>query len=338
MNLFLASTKRAAEDRFTAHWVALLNLVPGLGQSVLDRIATLGNLPSARFLGAEDHPRLHGQNHPDCRIRTDQYDIYCEHKLSALLGETQLERYSASSPKGSFVILISADTCRVNEELLSSKTYVYPRHSSRPPHYLWRDFYELVEGSKIKLAKQFAEYMHVLGMNPTFWGQIGDPFVEPAAGNAFRGLYDSAIQSLRRDGIGTLRRNDSLGLQIKHAHSRVPLIYVAPAALAGDCDVPYPGRLLRTSVWTTGEGRRVVSAESGFVPKTKRLLYAHSWTIRTKAAWRQGLYSERDYFIPLSDLLIDDLALATKRMEHWIWRIVDHVRLCKDATFEEWVD
>lgn len=325
MNLFMIPPDRGPEDRFTAQWVALLNLVPALGQGIVDRLARLTNLPKTQFVEAIDHPWLSGVCRPDALLVTTDRDIYCEHKLTARLGPMQLTRYLRAIPRSASLALIAGTESTVPTKARRFARYLAPVDDRPQPHLLWQDFYLDVLKSPGPLAGQFAEYMRQLGLDPTIWGKLGDIFTSTRAANAFRSLWDPIVAELHAEGIRTPRRSDSLGLQMRYLRADTPLTYAAPTVI-DDPELPFRGKCLQLSVWTTGRERRRLPIQNGFVARSGRQVFVKTSEYPEWSKWRPDLACERCYFAPLEAVLLSTAADSAKALHRLMRTAIKHLR------------
>lgn len=188
-------------------------------------LLTSSNQPSARFLGADNHPAGTDESRPDFRLRCDTLDIICEHKLGSPLGPRQLERYLALPYADPFcVALITAVPCVVSAEVLSADRYLRPRQSQLM-HFRWQDLYPLVAARPERLARDFAAYMRDLDLHP--WQQAGwnDLFTSSTTATAWSEQWSDVRAFFGQQGIRTRRDEDHLGLQVMYPRSWLHLLY-----------------------------------------------------------------------------------------------------------------
>lgn len=324
-NVFLIKPKLEAEDRFTAHWVCLLGNHPEIAQVVVNQLATSIGLKPSRILEVIDHPRGWSAERPDCLLRTEDYDILCEHKLNSPLGKNQLDRYLAlAGSKKSYLALISNQTISVPEAVLQNPHYLWPKARHSQGHFLWRDFYHLTKQSRSMLVKQFREYMDSLGMNPWSWGTFGDPFVDAEAAQRFRDLYEPVVATLRSMGISSVRRNNSLGLQIRYPVEEVPLLYVTPTQWDGSLDLPLSGRLIRATTWVKGP-KRVFPEKDCFISDEIPRTFV-SYLSDVMANWREDLYAELSFYTSLDEVLVKNPKTSSENLAKTILSVVEYLK------------
>jgi hypothetical protein len=328
-NLFLVPASLCAEDRFTAHWCGLLEAFPKLAQAVVDRLVELTPIAPATFQAVVYHPMVAASDRPDCLLRTDSYDVICEHKLTAPVGPRQLERYLSHAGPRTYLALIATQGLELPGTITQSDRYLRPSADSKVPHLLWRDFYPVIARFQHPIAAQFRAYMEGLGMNPLHWGTSGDPFVDPAAAAAFRELYEPLVAALAEKGIRSVRRRNSLGLQIRHPHPSVPLFYVAPTQWDGLIDIPLVGRLLTMTAWVTGDGETLPN-QTGFVSGKGPSVFVSTYA-GAPAHWRPGVYAERNYYVPLDDVLQSDRPASAALLQNVVQRALSHLGQGKSA-------
>lgn len=323
-NFFLISPTLGPEDRFTAHWCCLLSCYKDIGQAVVNQITASSGISSSQLLAIVDHPRGLVAERPDCLLRTEDFDILCEHKLNSPLGKNQLERYlSLVDSKQNYLALISNQGIEVPSSVLQSPHYLWPKEDRNRAHFLWRDMYPLVKQSRSVLGRQFKDYMDSLGMNPWSWGTFGDPFIEKQAADAFRKLYDPIVQQLKASGVTAIRRNNSLGLQIRYPIPEVPLLYVSPTQWDGSLDLPLTGRLLIMSTWVQGNGS-TLPKEDGFIDQSDPPLFVNS-LYDAAAKWRPGVFAERNYFVALDGILVQSFDKSSQNLARTILRAISHL-------------
>lgn len=321
-NIFLVSTALGPEDRFTAHWCALLMTHPEVGQAVVDWLAQSAGLPTARFVAAVDHPAVTAADRPDCQLRTDKYDMFCEHKLFAPVGPRQLERYLEHTGPRAHLALIASQTLSLPQAVVSSERYIRPV-GTPAPHFLWQDLYPVIARCPAPLVQQFGAYMERLGMKPVEWGTNGDPFLDKAAGAAFRQLYDPLVRGLAARNVTCVRRSNSLGLQIRDPLPRIGLFYAAPTEGDRVVDIPLTGRLFTMSVWAV-KGVRL-SQQEGFVPGNGPELFVSSASEPIQAGWRDDLFAVRNYDVRLDDILTPDRMESALLIQNVVERALAHL-------------
>ncbi|MBL8191840.1 MAG: hypothetical protein JNK38_27760 [Acidobacteria bacterium] len=324
-NVFLVNPRLGPEDRFTAHWCCLLKAEPSLGQAVVDRLTQLAGIGTSRLIEIIEHPGGVPTERPDCLLRTEAFDIYCEHKLDASLGRNQLERYLAltQSRKG-FLVLLGNQRLSIPESVYQSKFYLKPQIGHRE-HFLWSDVYSVFRRSRGTLARQFVEYMDHLGMNPWNWGKFRDPFVDETAADAFRSLYEPTISQLRQSGITSVRRKNSLGLQIRFPVPDVPLIYAGPVKWDSSLTIPLSGRLFVMTVWVKGNVRLLSEKEEFIIGEGPRLFT--TWLDDSPALWKDNLFAERNYYASIEEVLNASLDQAKANISNVIHRTIQDLSI-----------
>lgn len=324
-NVFLIKPKLEAEDRFTAHWVCLLGNHPEIAQSVVNQLAKSIGLTPSRILEVIDHPRGWSAERPDCLLRTEDYDILCEHKLNSPLGKNQLERYLAlASSKKSYLALIANQTISVPDAVLQNPHYLWPKERQSHGHFLWQDFYHLTRQSRGMLVRQFREYMDSLGMNPWSWGTFGDPFTDVEAAQRFRDLYEPIVAKLRSMNISAVRRSNSLGLQIRYPVEEVPLLYVTPTQWDGSLDLPLSGRLMHATAWVKGQ-KRIFPEVDCFLKNDPPRTFVSALPDVT-ANWREDLYAELSFHSGLDDILVRNPKSSSENLAAVILGVIDYLK------------
>ena len=137
-----------------------LNDLPALGQEIVDFLVAETGKESSKFVKAIDHPRFEGyQCRPDLLIVCENFDIICEHKLEAPLGNGQLESYlkiARSQKKLTYLVLISNCYQLVPSAVQQSPQYLL---SNNKPYFCWQDLYLIVAGHPERLAQDFKVLM-----------------------------------------------------------------------------------------------------------------------------------------------------------------------------------
>lgn len=209
-NIFCLSTRLTEEDRFTAAFCYLIDSIPNIGQALVDLFSAQSDSVSSRFLNVEDHPRLSSVNRPDLRIACDDFDIVCEHKIVSGLGPLQLERYlSLRQDKPYYLVLVARSVVSVSDQVLRQPHFLRPREQAAN-HFRWHEIYPIVASRSERLARDFTDYMKLLGMEPE--GAISKPvlLIRPMPKHTVEEVYKSADA----DGIGKDIR--SIGIATSH--------------------------------------------------------------------------------------------------------------------------
>jgi hypothetical protein len=123
-----------------------------------------------------------------------------EHKIGSPEGNSQLKRYvSLPRAEAAAIAFVSQDYRVVAADVLRVRRYLRP--SGRQPHFVWSQFYPLVETSAHRgsvLAAATLRLMEDFGLRP-FHPLIGD--VRQAASDArLRKWYEPLVRSLRKRG------------------------------------------------------------------------------------------------------------------------------------------
>jgi hypothetical protein len=198
-NIFLVDGRLKAEDRLTYSWAYVLNTVPGLGQRFADWIGDRAGLGETTFRTAIDHPAGTARDRPDFQLRCDNWSMLFEHKLYSGLGVAQLERYLeyATDGRRNYLGLVTPRLVDVSPAVVRHRRYKRPMQRK---HFLWQDFFPLIQKSRGKLARDFAEYLGASGVKPWQWGSIGDPFTDRSADAALRTVCREVGDGLRAPG------------------------------------------------------------------------------------------------------------------------------------------
>jgi hypothetical protein len=165
-NIFWMPATLAEEDRFTTSLHFLIDNSPKIGQAIVDHLMKTAKIPATRLLGVTDHPACDNGAKPDFLFECQDFDIICEHKVASRLRPAQLETYlKIKRAKQCYVALITRDTCAVPTDVLRHARYLQPQ-ASLAGHFRWHEIYDIVSQHKSRAARDFAEYMQMLGMAP----------------------------------------------------------------------------------------------------------------------------------------------------------------------------
>ena len=226
-NIFRLTERGGTEDRFTAAWGYVLDREPALAQAVADTLL-VGRGLTAKVIGVGDHPAGYDSlDRPDFLIQCEEFDILVEHKLDALLGEKQLERYLQLAPERTWLALIAPAYQSVPAEVLIDPRYLTPEGKE---HFRWSDFYEAVRSQPGRLAQEFADYMKSLGMAPFALKNDEDIFVRGGARPVQfeEALKLAADQVFVRNtpGCWTKSTPTGLGREVRAPGANLTLVYI----------------------------------------------------------------------------------------------------------------
>jgi hypothetical protein len=205
MNLFLATRRLARgreEDHLTEFFAAALEIDEPFRDAYTALIiapfaeANHWAPPRIRFVETQKNFDGHGSC-PDMTLTLeDGHIIACEHKLEAmetlapLVDELpdpvpQLQRYLASLPIDGLAFVRSS-LKPPDAWVLDHRKYLRPRNRQ---HYLWRDFFPLLEASEHPCSRWLREGFVSLGFTPAH-PLVGD-LMQPAVAANFAKLWSS---------------------------------------------------------------------------------------------------------------------------------------------------
>jgi hypothetical protein len=143
-----------------------------------------------------------GSSRLDMVVTRGRHRIAVEHKLGSRQGQNQLPKY-ASLPKAeaSHVALVTGDYQTVAEQVLNSRRYVKPRGNL--PHFLWADFYGILEKSKSEIASATKGLFDRIGLQPAH-KHIGDLRTADAEKQS---RFDARLLVAWQPLIGSLKRS-----------------------------------------------------------------------------------------------------------------------------------
>lgn len=323
-NIFLISDRLGAEDRLTCHWAYVLNTVPKLGQRVVDQICRRTGLPETEFVSAIDHPEGTQRDRPDFQIKCADWSMLFEHKLVAGLGPAQLERYleHVTDRRRTYLALMAPRLMELPTSVLRHARYRRPKGSK---HFLWQDFFPLIERSRSKLAQDFGLYLGALGVQPWQWGRLGDPFTNPSADAALREVFEQVAGRLREPGRQIIPSRTTLGFEIRKPLPHIHLSYVYASPSIEDWDERVQGRALTMSVWTMRRSnRRILRKTHGYLRGSDpRVFVDHA---SRQADWKPYPYHERLYMTSLPPILGRSPSGAADRITAFVKACFGHLQ------------
>jgi hypothetical protein len=329
-NIFLAPRTLSPEDHLTASWEYALDSVRGLGQAFLNHVTARSGLPPSTFTGAIRHPPGTARDRPDFLIRCRHYDLLFEHKLESPLGARQLERYLALARSGNQrLALVAAQRMTLPSPVYRSSSFVCPKETGSPSHFLWQDIYPIVRGFRGRIARDFAEYLKHLGLASFKWPGQGDPFTDPKAADALRRLYDRLTPELRRPGASCRTRSSSLIYEIRRpVEPPVHLVNLGPLNSVAAFDPRLWGPVMAAWVWVQGPASRtrpVLPLVYGHIEHTRpRVLVSD--TLDSSRDFTPQILRERIYYVPLGDILLRSEDTSFKRLLSFAHAVLDNLR------------
>jgi hypothetical protein len=328
-NIFFVSPALGPEDRLTAYWHYVLDAVPGVGQTFVDYISSRSGLPQSKFLGSIDHPMGDQNNRPDFLIRCQDYDVLFEHKLDSPLGRRQLERYLAlCQTRGQKLALVAASALPLGASVCDSPYFVCPREAGAPTHFLWEDVHRIVWGFPDRIAHDFANFLEAWGLAHFDWAGLGDPFTSDESARALRLLYDVLAPMFRAPGVSCLKTANSLIYQIRRPFPPVHLINVGPLVSVAEWDRRVWGRVMALWVWARRPGgghQRVLPQAHGYIRGSSPRIFVDDRASGVPIPYDHEVFQERQYYIPLHEVLVQSRELSQDRLVSFVRAAVDHL-------------
>jgi hypothetical protein len=328
-NVFFVSPDLAPEDRLTAYWNYVLDAVPGVGQAFVDHVSSCSGLAKSQFLGSVDHPMGDRENRPDCLIRCRDYDLLFEHKLDSPLGRRQLERYlTLCQTRGQKLALVAASSLPLEGSVCDSPWFVRPREPGAPAHFLWQDVHQIVRGFPDRIARDFAEFLEALGLAHFDWAGLGDPLTFDEAARELRSLYDALAPMFRAPGVSCLKTANSLIYQIRRPFPPVHLINVGPLVSVAEWDRRIWGRVMALWVWARrpgGGNQRVLPQAHGYIRGSSPRIFVDDRASAAPVPYDHEVFQERQYYIPLHEVLVQSRELSQDRLVSFVRTAVDHL-------------
>jgi hypothetical protein len=336
-NVFLVSPRLGPEDRLTAYWHYVLDVLPGIGQAFVDHVSARSGLHKSRFLGTVDHPFGNRASRPDFLIRCRDYDLLFEHKLDSPLGPGQLERYLAvARDERKRLALIAGRRLEVGETVRRSRWFIHPRDNGAPPHFLWQDVHRIVGRFRARIARDFRKYLENLGLAKFDWGGLGDPFTREEAARELRSLYGALVPMFRGPGVSCIMGPNSLVYQIRKPFPQVHLLNVLPVASVAEWDPRVWGRVMALNVWvrrTGGRDRRLLPTAHGYIRGSSPRIFVDDDV--SAASYDHTVFLERQYYVALHEVLVRSKSLSQSRLVSFVQTAVDHLKgrralVCQD--------
>lgn len=312
------------EDRLTFSWAYVLSTAPGLGQRFVDLVSGRTGLPEAEFLAAIDHPEGTQRDRPDFLLKTSKWSMVLEHKLDAGLGVKQLERYLeyAGGGRRMYLGFVAPRLMDVAPAVLRHPRYRKPKGTQ---HFLWQDFFPLIERSKSKLAQDFGEYLGALGVTPWQWGRLGDPFTNPSAEAALREVFREVAVRLREPGRMVVPSRLTLGLEIRKPLPGIHLSYLYASPSIEEWDARVPGRALVMNAWVLrSSNRRRLPKAFGYLRGTEPRIFVDDDD--RLANWPPYPHAERVFSTALPPILGRSPSGAAGRITAFVERCFGHLQ------------
>jgi hypothetical protein len=245
MNLFLSTRllTQQREDHLTEFLAATLDLYPRFAQNYIDFVlgdyARKKKWSKPRLAKVETQVQYPGCV-PDMRLTLkDGHVIVCEHKLEAIetissadeeesIQTKQLERYLNLNIDG--LVFVRASWKSPSKWVLHHPIYVKP---SNREHFLWRDFYPILQRRKGKFIRWMRDGFRQLGFTPPHpqIGDLLDPDLEKRKANQrnFAKLWSGVRRSARSLGW-KIERGSIVQLYLKNnPKSRAEMVFISPS-------------------------------------------------------------------------------------------------------------
>ncbi|MCA9231777.1 MAG: hypothetical protein KIS63_00315 [Caldilineales bacterium] len=308
-----------AEDLFTASLGYLIDTHPDIGQGMFDMISIKAGLPRTAFESTVDHPPGDEESRPDFLLVGKDYDILCEHKLDAPLGERQLERYLALSqayPRKTYVALITNNSLSVPKEAQSHKHYLRPNDSTIP-YFTWDALYPIVAAHETRLAQEFAAYMRKLDMAPPLlpktWEHL---FVDGDTASAFYDLTNELRGYFKGKQARVQKDPGFLGFQVRYPNDWMHLLYFCVERSADSAYGLEGGPYLSIRLWLKNSERQRIDHLSHRVidEVIQGVRVVGKCYPDVVARWDKTLVLGYECLTELSPFLMPDAALSRLRL------------------------
>lgn len=332
-NIFIIGydTAKGDEDIITSYWSYLLEVVPGLGQAFVDHLVASAGLPPTEFIGVLDHPTGDAGNHPDLLLQCRDWQVLFEHKVDAPLGPQQVERYKAlAASRGWKLALLAAAPVALPADVLGASNYAGPRDSSGARHFLWGELLPLLRASGHHLATEFAEFLEYRGLCAYSWAGRGNPFFDDGARRAMLELYNSVGTALRPEATRCSYHAKSLVYKVSYPHRWIHLLNFGPLRSVAQ-QVPHlRGPVLAAWFWikrTAANGpRRLPEVCESALQGTELPIAIWNRLDAGPMGHEPKVFNEREYYVPLDLILVDDLEEASRRVLAFVRAALEHVR------------
>jgi len=313
-NIFTLSPLIGAEDRFTSSLHYLIEVYPDIGQTIADYILVASGKNHSKFIRSDDHPDSTLQDRPDFLIDCQDFEIICEHKIDAPLGEKQLERYLAlTRKKDNYLTLITLENCNISDEVINNKKYLKPINS-KYPYFSWQDIYPLIKAHPSKIAQDFAEYMTSLGMQPWNSDILSDLFESQETANLFSQSWEGIRNNFKDIGASCKLSAKKLGFEISYPLPWLHLLYFSVTKQnkyqSFKCDGPY----LVANIWVKKSNKDAIKkiSEDIFLEYEFGEIYGES--LEKQAPWDKDLINVFQFYTPLPPLLSNNIIIMRKNL------------------------
>jgi hypothetical protein len=221
--------------------------------------------------------------------------------------------------------LMAVNRIDVDEEVRRSPAFVSPTEAGRPS----QDLQPTLAAVDHHLAREFAEFLEVLGLGKFTWAGLGNPFIDDAAARALLDLYDSLRTTFKEPGVQCRKSANSLIYQIRTPFSPVHLVNVGPLQSVAQDNPTLRGPVMGVWVWIRRRGasqHRVLSMKASDIRQGPLLIVAKNHEDTTGLPYDRAVHNERSYYVPLDHILQASLKESEQRLVQFVQTAVAHLR------------
>lgn len=304
-------------------------MVPGLGQAFVDEVCRASGLPPSKFKEAIDHPPGDRENHPDLLVECSDYKLLFEHKLDSPVGERQLQRYlELAKARGWKLALLAGSRIEIDDDVRTAPTFVRPKDSGHPPHFLWQELHPVLTAVDHHLAREFSEFLECIGLGRFNWAGLGNPFVDQGAANALLELYESIRPVVDGPGVQCRRSANSLIYQVRTPFPPVHLINLGPRQSVALDNPTLCGPVMDLWVWLrrSDPNQRVLPNRDQSTDQAPLPIVVKDHNDPANLPYDRRVFCERSYYVPLEYILQDSLKGSEQRLVTFVRAAVRHLR------------
>ncbi|PZU97779.1 MAG: hypothetical protein DCE90_06785 [Pseudanabaena sp.] len=341
-NIFLLPQSLSKRERFAFSWEYLLENIPDLGQELVDFMTQRAGNSSSEFIKATTYPYTTSAIQPDILLECQDFDILCEHRLESELSKHSLDdllKSASQSNKLTYVALISNSYCLIDTEILESEVavqhYLRPRDdvNTSMSYFCWQDIYALVAQSSVRLAHEFAEYMHFMDMQPWQHSVWGNLFLSPNVANRFSSNWRQVIEYF--DGLAvTSKLSGYSGLEVIYPLPWLQLLYLHASRSVQHNDLLSVSPYLVATVWVKGDERDRIKALQG-VSSSFELPENPEIMVEIRASVADGLWMVKTssrpklaatYYTSLDRVVSANSQQMQQNMLHFVKAVFNHAQ------------
>jgi len=305
-NIFTISHRMNEEDIFTYSLHYLIDNHPDIGQAISDFILENSGMEPQNFLYSTDHPVGTQTEKPDFMLSCEKFDIICEHKLNADLGNRQLQRYLALERDKQFVLaLISNGVKQVPDDVLSDEKYLNPIHTE-VNHFRWQSLFPIIERFDYRLSNEFIAYMIRHGMKP-----IGDIswrglFDDSDTASVFGQLWDETLAYFK--GIGASCKLDAkkLSIQVSRPSEYVHLLFPFVSSDLTQSNENVIGPYIGARLYIDRGKYSTLQLQNYEMPIVVNDNFIYQINLSSRARWNKNLECIAEYACSLDPILNGD--------------------------------